>query len=39
MDLIFVYNVYFWLKDGIMEEEEKVFLEGLVSLKDIVFIG
>ena len=38
-DLAFVHNVYFWLKDGITEEEEKAFLEGLVSLKDISAIG
>lgn len=38
-DLTFVHNVYFWLKDGITDEEEKAFLEGLVSLKDIPSIG
>jgi len=38
-DLGFVHNVYFWLKDGITTEEEKAFLEGLASLKEIDSIG
>lgn len=38
-DHTFVHNVYFWLKEGITAEEEKAFLTGLTSLKEIESIG
>ena len=33
------HDVYFWLKDDITKEEEKAFVEGLLSLKKITSIN